>query len=65
MNERVLSVFKDCVKFSLFAAIPGLLGGVAYGWWVGFKLWLGFTLVFVVAMMWACRRDLVSFIRRR
>lgn len=65
MNHRLASIAKDCVKFSLFAVVPGVLGGLAHDWWVGFKLWFGFTLVFAAAMLWIGRRDLLALIRRR
>jgi hypothetical protein len=65
MNQRLLSVARDCLKFSLFAVIPGILGGFAHDWWVGFKLRAGFSAVFVVAMCFVHRRDLWDFIRSR
>jgi hypothetical protein len=53
------------LKFSLFAVIPGILGGMAHDWWVGFKLWAGFSAVFIVVMCLVHRRDLWDFIRSR
>lgn len=65
MNDRLTSLFKDCIKFVAFAAVPGALGGFVYDWWVGVKLWIGISLVYIVAMLWISRRNLLRLLRNR
>lgn len=58
-------MFRDVLKLIVIALVPSLLGGVVHGFFVGLKLWFGFSLVIVVAMLWVYRHDLIEVVRGR
>ena len=52
-------------KLLLIVSITAFSCGAAYGWDVGAKVWVGFSIIIIVSQCWASRKDLAHYFKSR